>query len=334
MIQAKQIEMIVNKLFWQKYRPKNLEALIILPRIKQQLYDENENLIINNHLLFTGGPGEGKGCLAEIIIPKGSLVINASYNSSVEDLKEEVNNYCRMVGNSVFDEDYDPQAEQKFKFVYLNEFDGVSRQYQEALRGFMEDNSSRVRFIATCNNVSKLSDPVRSRFTEICFDPANSKEKEWLSDQYLERAQLIAEKNKIEISEHELKSLVSINFPDLRAVMNSLQQLTMRKGPQNISDVVKSLNLDFFNLIFDKQAPEITYEWVMSNYGDKVEPLLKLCGRYLSEYIIQNKPEKIGKIPKIMTIVCNYSNQLPTTIDPLVLALACIYEIQEAINQK
>ena len=326
--------MIVNKLFWQKYRPKNIDALILLPRIKNQLFDENENLVINNNLLLIGGPGEGKGCLAEIIIPKGSLVINASYNSSVEDLKETVNDYCRMVGNNIFDEDYDPQGKNKFKFVYLNEFDGVSKQYQEALRAYMEDNADRIRFIATCNNISKLSDPVRSRFTEINFDPKNAEEKEWLLEQYIERAQLICEKNKIEISEVELKSIVNINFPDLRSTMNVLQQLTMKKGPENISSLVKSLNLDFFNLIFDKQTPEVTYDWVMSNYGDKVEPLLKLCGRYLAEYIIQNKADKIGKIPKIMTIVCNYSNQLFMAIDPLVLALACIYEIQEAINQK
>lgn len=322
--------MIVNKLFWQRYRPKNLDAMILLPRIRNEVTNAEGEVVINNNLLFYGGPGNGKSSLAELLIPKGALVINASYSSSVDDLREEVTDYCRQVGNSVFDDDFDPKAKQ-FKFVYLNEFDGVSQKYQEALKAFIEEHADRVRFIATVNNMSKLSDEVKSRFTQINFDPVNSEERDWLTAQYVERAQLVCDKNKIEMPPEQLESIVRLSFPDLRTIMNQLQSVSQTA---KIVESVKGLNIDFFNLVFDRQTPDVTYAWVISNYGDKVEPLLKLCGRYLAEYIMQYKPEKMSAIPRIMPVVATYSNQLSTCIDPVVLALACIFEVQTIINGK
>lgn len=320
--------MIVNKLFWQKYRPKNQDAMILLPRIREQLFDNDGNLVINNNLIFSGSAGLGKSSLAEIILPKSSLRINASYNSSVEDLKENITEYCKQIGGNIFDDDYSIN-EKNFKFVYLNEFDGVSQKYQEALRAFIEEHADRVRFIATCNNLQKLSPEIRSRFTVIDFDPSNEEERNYLLEQYLDRCLLVCEKNKIDINEKELKDLIRINFPDLRSTLNSLQTMVGKSKKEN---KLTSNNIDFFNLIFDKQPTEATYEWVMSNYGDKVEPLLKLCGRYLTDHIIEYKSDKISSIPKLLQTVTNYSSKLPTAIDPLVLGVACVYEIKEILK--
>lgn len=322
--------MIINKLFWQKYRPKNFDAMILLPRIKEQLFDKDDNLIINNNLLFTGGPGLGKSSLAELIIPKSSLKINASYSSSVEDLKEDVTNYCRQVGTSIFDDDYDPEKQSKFKFVYLNEADGLSQKYQEALKAFIEEHADRIRFIATCNNLIKLSPELRSRFTVIDFDPKTEEERNYLIEEYLERAKLVVEKNAIEIEDKDIKDLIELNFPDLRSTLNNLQELVGKKKKDKPE---LSNNLDFFNLIFEKIEPNKTYEWVISNYGDRVEPLLKLCGRYLAEYIMHQKQEKIVCLPKILPIVTDYSNKLPNAIDPVILAISCIYDIQTIIHK-
>lgn len=322
--------MIINKLFWQKYRPKNFDGMILLPRIKEQLFDKDDNLVINNNLLFTGGPGLGKSSLAELIIPKSALRINASYNSSVEDLKDTVTEYCKQVGGNIFDEDYNPN-ESVFKFVYLNEADGLSQKYQEALKAFIEEYAGRIRFILTCNNLNKLSPELRSRFTTINFDPINEQERDFLKAEYTDRCTYIIEKNEISLNPTELNDLIQFNFPDLRSVLNQLQSLV---GKTKLKDtVVSSTNIDFFNLIFDKVEPNKTYEWVISNYGDKVEPLLKLCGRYLAEYIMNYKEDKINCLPKILPVVCNYSNQLNTAIDPVILAISCIYDIQTIVHK-
>lgn len=315
---------IVKKLYWARYRPKNVEGMILLPRIHNELFDENNNLVLSGNYLFCGTSGIGKTTLAKIITPPGALTVNASYNSSVDDLKDIIAEYCST--GDIFDD----SSIGGVKVVYLDEFDGTSQKYQEALRAFIEENENRVRFIATCNNINKISSAMLSRFNVIKFDPENESEAKYLRDEYFERCLLIKEKNNLNINDEQIKSLININFPDLRSVFNTLQRIEKTGGySKNINS---SINVDFYNIIFSKIDTEKTYAWVMENFGDNVESLIKLCGRPLSEYILSEQNKYINKIPKIMKIAANYSTLLSNCIDPLVLALSCIFEIQEVIN--
>jgi len=315
---------IVKKLYWARYRPKNVEGMILLPRIHKELFDEDNNLVLSGNYLFAGTSGIGKTTLAKIITPAGALIVNASYNSSVEDLKEVVNEYC-ATGDIFGDSSIDG-----IKVVYLDEFDGTSQKYQEALRGFIEENENRVRFIATCNNLNKISSAMLSRFNVIKFDPENEKEANYLRQEYFERCTLIKEKNNLNISDEQIKSLININFPDLRSVFNTLQRVEKTGGYSK--EINSSINVDFYNIIFSKIDTEKSYAWVIENFGDNVESIIKLCGRPLSEYIISDKNTYINRIPKIMKITANYSSLLSNCVDPVVLALSCIFEIQEVIN--
>lgn len=318
--------MIIKKLYWMKYRPKSVEAMILLPRIQRQLLDDDNNIVLTNNILLTGTPGTGKSSMASVIVPDGALKVNASYNSSVEDLKDTVMDYCRVAdifGNSSVD---------GYKIVWLDEFDGVSAKYQEALRGFIEEYSDRIRFIATVNNLSKISDAMQSRFTVVKFDPETQEEIAYLKDGYFERCELIREKNKLQVSDEQLKAIINVSFPDLRQVMNSLQMVEKMGGYNKVGN--SNVNTDLYTMIFDRIKEDKTYAWVMENFGDRVENLLKMCGRPLMSYIFEFKPEYMSKIPKISRVVNEHMNELTTTPDPLVLALSCIYSIQEIVNTK
>lgn len=318
--------MIIKKLYWMKYRPKNIDGMILLPRIQKELLNENGEVVLSGNYLFTSSPGTGKTSLASVIVPKGALTVNASYNSSIDDLRSDVIDYCRtadIFGDSTLD---------GYKIVYLDEFDGTSGKYQDALRGFIEEYSDRVRFIATCNNISKISPAMLSRFNVIDFDPKTQDEVDYLKEHYIERCELIREKNQLNVTDEQLKSIVNITFPDLRSVMNTLQNIE-KIGSYN-KHASQSINVDLYNIVFSEVKEDKTFAWVMENFGDKVENLLKMCGRPLASYIFEHKPEKMGKVPRIMKAVNEHLNELSTTPDPLVLAISCIYTIQEIINTK
>lgn len=318
--------MIVKKLYWNKYRPKNIDGMILLPRIQDELLDNDGNIVLSGNYLFTGTSGIGKTTLAKIIVPEGALIVNASYNSSVEDLKDVVIDYCRtsdIFGDSTID---------GYKIVFLDEFDGVSQKYQEALRAFIEEYSDRIRFIATCNNLTKISSAMQSRFNVIKFDPINNEEVQYLKDGYLERCELIVEKNELNVSTEQLKSIINLTFPDLRNTFKILQKI--EKTGKYSTELNSGLNLDLFEIIFGQINPEKTYNWVIENYGDNVEGLLKMCARPLSEYIFLQENKHVSKVPKIMKIVATYTSNLSACVDPVIQALSCIYEIQEIINTK
>ncbi len=317
---------ITNKLYRAKYRPKSIPAVILLPRIKNELIDENDNLVLTNNYLFTGSPGIGKTSLSKVIIPTGALRVNASYNSSIEDLKDTVMDYCRT------QDIFDSTTIDGYKIVFLDEFDGVSAKYQEALRGFIEEFEDRVRFIATCNNLSKISPAMQSRFTVFKFDPETTEEVNFLKDEYFERCELIREKNNINITDDQMKSIININFPDLRSVFNTLQRVSV-VGTYS-KELNSSVNVDLYNIVFSDITTENTYNWVMENFGDNVENLLKLCARPLCEYIFKHQTIHTNKVPRIMKLVGRHICDLQNCADPVILALSCIFEIQEIIKTK
>ncbi len=317
--------MIIKKLYWNRYRPKNIDGLILLPRIRKELINKDGDIELNGNYLFTGTPGIGKSSMAEILAPEGVLKVNASINSSIEDLRSEVTDYCNT--HDIFDN----KSLNGFKIVYLDEFDGVSSKYQEALKGFIEEYSGNIRFIATCNNLSKISEPILSRFTVINFDPQNTEEIDYLKKEYLIRCHYICEKNNIKITENEIKNIINSSFPDLRSVMNTLQRIE-KTGSSLIS--TSDINTELYNILFSTTSVDKIYDWIMLNWGDKIDTLLKLCGRPLCQYIINSKPEHIVKLPKLTRIVRDAYSELPIALDPFLLGLNVVYEIQEQLNKK
>ena len=150
----------LNQLFTEKYRPKNLKELILPDAVMNKFKD---GLVQN--MLFAGSPGTGKTSCAKAVVNQFELpylYINASTDTSVDVIRTRIIDFCSTV--SIMDK---PGT---FKVVILDEVDGVSDQFFKALRATMEQFASNSRFIATCNYINKLPDPILSRFEVINFD--------------------------------------------------------------------------------------------------------------------------------------------------------------------
>ena len=81
----------------EKYRPKTLEEIILLPRIRKTFENGlNQNVILYGHY------GTGKTTLARILIGKYTkdkpyLELNSSFYTSIDVLRGKVDDFCSNI---------------------------------------------------------------------------------------------------------------------------------------------------------------------------------------------------------------------------------------------
>ena len=314
----------LNQLFTEKYRPKNLEELILPDAVMNKFKD---GLVQN--MLFAGSPGTGKTSTAKAVVNQFELpylYINASTDTSVEVIRTRIIDFCSTV--SIMDK---PGT---FKVVILDEVDGVSDQFFKALRATMEQFASNSRFIATCNYINKLPDPILSRFEVINFDFDKEEETE-LTKKYIRRVYEICKQEDMTIEKDALVEFVRRNFPDLRSTLNKLQGFKTQ-GTNNITvNEVKRFNSvykDVFELIFNETDPAKNYQMLVSNYSNRVDDILQTLGEEFVEYIQQEQLQSVKHIPQIIISVAKHQQQRVHVIDPVITMLSCVYEIQGIIK--
>ena len=315
---------MINTLFTEKYRPKNLDELILPETVMNKFKDG-----LTQNMLLTGSPGTGKTSMAKAIVNHFELpyiYINASTDTSVDVIRTRIIDFCSTM--SILDD------QGKFKVVILDEVDGVSDQFFKALRATMETFASNSRFIATCNYINKLPDPILSRFEVIDFDFDKAEELD-LTKKYIRRVHEICGKEDMTIEKPALVEFIRRNFPDLRTTLNKLQGYKTQ-GIKNITlDDVKKFNSvykDVFELIFNEMDPAKNYKYLVSEYSNRVDDILQTLGAEFIEYVQTEKPNNIRHIPQIADTVAEHQAQRGLVIDPVITMLSCVYKLQTIIK--
>lgn len=315
---------MIHSLFTEKYRPKNLEDLILPDRVMSKFKDG-----LSQNMLLAGSPGTGKTSTAKAIVKQFDLpyiYINASTDTSVDVIRTRITDFCSTM--SILDD------KGKFKVVILDEVDGVSDQFFKALRATMEQFASNSRFIATCNYVNKIPDPILSRFEVINFDFDKSEESE-LTKKYIRRVYDICGKEEMTIEKPALVEFVKRNFPDLRSTLNKLQGYKTQGTTNITTDDVKKFNSvykDVFELIFNQMDPVANYKHLVGEYSNRVDDVLQTLGEEFIEYIQSEKPQNTRHIPQIAICVAEHQAQRTLVIDPVITLLSCVYRIQEIVK--
>jgi replication factor C small subunit len=222
----------------------------------------------------------------------------------------------------------------KLKVIILEEIDGVSDQFFKALRATMDQFASNARFIATCNYINKVPDPIQSRFEMIDFDFTKEEETEIMKG-YIVRILQICKEEGIGIDKLAAVELVKRKFPDLRNMLNQLQGFKSQGIEKiTIDDIKKfsSVYKDVFDLIIDNTDPVKNYQYMLSNYSNRVDDVLSSLGVEFIQYLQQERPSYINFIPQVVVTVSKYQSQRQLVIDPAVSMLACIYELQSIVN--
>lgn len=316
-------DMLKENFFKTKYRPKNLDDLVLLPRIRK-IIDKG----IHNHFIFYGPYGIGKTALVELLCKdRPYLELNTSNETGIDTLRTKVDDFCSKM--SMFD------SKDDLKIVYLDEIDGASSAYQDALKRFIEKNEKNVRFIATTNYINRIDGGTLDRFFKVDFSPKNQQEMKYLKVNYAKRLVKISKLEDIDISADDIKSVVNKNFPSFRKMLSVLQHIKIT-GEVNFS--VKSfdqdLKNDLYHQILNSDDTEKNYHFLMDKFGpDQIDELISLLGRPFIEYIGINKKDKIAKLGDILVLVTKYGDILDSSksADPLVIGTSLIHEIQKTL---
>jgi len=319
------VDNLKNILWEEKYRPQNLKELIVPQRIRTIF----ENGVVQSMLLY-GTAGIGKTSAAKAICKQfkhNTLYLNMSETTGVDTIRDTIMEFA--LNQSILHYD------NPIKVVILDEMDGMSQQAYAALRATMEKCSVNTRFIGTCNYIEKIPDPIQSRFLMIDFNFSAEEINEVKKGQIL-RVMEICKKEGLNISRDAVVKLVLTYYPDFRSIVKKLHRFSL-EGKNNIeaTDIKDSTSeyAELYNLVINGDNPVENYKYVMKNFSNCVDEAIAALGQPFLEYILKSKPNLMNMIPVISILNAKYQQNLKNCIDPVVVLLANIFELQTEIQK-
>lgn len=297
----------MNSLWVEKYRPTNLNELaankILLAFIKSCI-DEQD---IPNILLH-GKPGSGKNSIVSILknnIDAAYLVINASEERGIDTIREKVMYFALSAG-----------WDDKLKIVVMNEADGLNSIAQDSLRELIENASQKCRFIFTCNYVSKIIDPIRSRCTDFELVPTPK--------EIAKRLYQIYTLENISFENDFIPMLIKKYGVDIRKMINESQKIYKICGELRTDIIDSSVNrqyYDFFDIIINElSAKKIAAATKKMIFSDDIYTIFK-------DYMIE-KFDSAEAIP----IIGDWCWRARNMADRDLAFMSCLFQIQTLIG--
>ncbi len=218
-----------GQIWTEKYRPLKLDDMInqkhIVSRLKAFVKDGSIP-----HMLFAGPPGTGKTtaamCLARELFgeywKENYLETNASDERGIDVIRNKIKDFARTkpLGG-------------KFKIIFLDEADALTREAQQALRRTMEVFSSTCRFILSCNYSSKIIEPIQSRTVVFRF-------RQFTEDDLIFMLKKIAAGENLKVDEEAYRAVAKIASGDARYAVNLLQAASASDSHVTVEDVYEA----------------------------------------------------------------------------------------------
>lgn len=228
-------------LWMDKHRPKSIKDLEFnkgVSEILKSLAQKDDF----PHLIFYGPDGSGKKTrirlFLALIYGNGVFKVNnetreikinsttveyqiLSSNYHIELDPSEADNHDRVIVQKVIKEtssvsQFDHKTQKSFKVIVLNQVDNLTKDAQAALRRTMEKYSKTCRIVMSCNSLTKIIPPIRSRCLSIRVPCPSDNEIKFLLTR-------IANNEAINVSDNQIELIVKSCDRNIRKAINSLQ---------------------------------------------------------------------------------------------------------------
>lgn len=316
---------IFDKAWVEKYRPCNIDELIVPKATKTKIKALMASDSIPNMLFYSPTPGTGKTSTALAIcnsLNLQPLMINGSNEGRLVDtLRNKIIPFASSMS-----------LDNKRKCIIIDEADYMPEEMiQPALRNLIEEfNRVGVVFIFTCNNVSRIIEPIRSRCALIDFTINKSDAKEMRLG-LLQRAIEILKLENIKIENAEiLPKMVQLYFPDNRRFINELQLATTDGVLDNSALTPAMSDSEISELIENLKGKRVksTREWIALNAHISIEIITKHLYDNMYELIKQES------MADFILIIANWNYKTSFMADKEIGIAACLTELMMSCEFK
>lgn len=319
-LQQQADQLFQSNVWYEKYRPRTLDQLIlpeyIKDKLKMYLKDQGKNL---PHLgLFSKTPGTGKSSLAKVILNElkaESLWINASLDKGIDVLRTRIQQFACQVS-----------LRGSVKIVVLDEFDSFSRDGQAAFRGFVDTFGDNVRFIFTGNNKENIIEPLLDRMEIYDFNQFSVQQ---IAKPILQRLEFILNSEHVEYKREDLLQVIKNNYPRIRKMIGDLGAgLEVKDDGSKIFNYSYIGSPDKLNaiLILMKQKDIRKVKTAIYSLGS-VDHIYGFFTENI-EMLFDNKNEQL--INAIIALA-KYQYQASFAKDKQLNALACCFELMKLL---
>ena len=305
----------VNKVLYDLLKEEYLQDTInifiknnvFLDKVKKIENNNEKNIydfhIPKTHSFLANGMINHNTTLAKAIINElgcDYLILNSSDDRKIEVVRDKVKQFALTQSSK----------EGKRRCIFMDEFDGMLKASQEALRNIMETYAKNVFFILTCNNINKVIEPLQSRCVTIPFKYPKKEE-------IINYLKIICVEEELKHTDEGIKKIVELNYPSIRNCVLGLQDLKV-EGKEITEENVHPVN-EVFEEMWDKLKEKdwkTIKEVVMSTAIDPRELNTFFWIRFLEEENLKG-----------IQITCRNEKDFASGSDPKIIMVTSIIEL-------